>query len=390
MNEDYKILKEIAKLQENVFMDSCEETFRINDNKQSTRLSEKSQIEVPQNGLNEVPSNRRTHTMEVAQTSSYICAQLACKANRLPHEIDYLQTFQNASFAHDIGHPSFGHSGSQLINKTFKAAGLKEGFEDNNNNLVICDKHELKLRDYTLMSLIKYPSALYPYQKDMYFESFKKSIEMDKVYYKSIGLPCQNLKRTMACIIMDEADRDSYTCRDIGDFLCMGHKLSFEQISSKANEFNLHGSIRSDLIDVSLTGSKSDIKKFYSDLKGEFSKNHQFSDSGLDLIDRNLYNVREYLSSLVMEYYIKPIREMSFHAENMDKLKQFMRAVMYDDFHPSSFYRKEIADATNKEDRLRAMRDLIAEVSDWYVLNVTKDPEILKQFSSEREVTLTL
>ena len=152
----------------NLFKKSLLERTNIESNKQFQRLSEKTQVLVPQNGLKECIKNRLTHSYEVATSSLLMASDIAEKLNTSVSEIDYQFSLYNVSLLHDIGQCPFGHDGQRVISDIFVELGLKEGFDDNNNNLNVIEKNHLLVSDYTTASLIKYPNKLYKVQMDQY------------------------------------------------------------------------------------------------------------------------------------------------------------------------------------------------------------------------------
>lgn len=385
--EGYKRVNAIEKELNNLIdRDSLRERRSIEDSIPFGRSTEKTQVMVPQNGLAEIVKNRATHSYDVTTSSLSIGSFLAYEHNVSLNDIDYMRSLHNVSLLHDVGHSAFGHVGSEVLSRYFKALGLKEGFDDNNNNLVIVEKNKMFVRDYTLASIIKYPHKLYESQKEKYLPILAKAIEKDLAHYKSIGINLERQALTIACQIMDEADRNSYTCSDLTDYLCVGSQFEPAKVIEIADKYNVGKRIHS-LLEVANDGSKNDVKKYFSDLKESFNFNHTLSSKGIGFIDPELFRMRELLSKLCKEFYIEPLRKMDFHADNMNKLKTFANEVVKNDFHPSNHYRDKIKNATNKHDRLVALRDMVCEVSDWYVINTCKEFDLSsaknKEFNSE-------
>ena len=76
------------------------------------RLEAKTQVFTP--GLSDHFRNRLTHTIEVAQISRTIAAQLALN-------VDLVETL---ALVHDIGHPPFGHAGEKALDGAMRQHGL--------------------------------------------------------------------------------------------------------------------------------------------------------------------------------------------------------------------------------------------------------------------------
>ena len=56
------------------------------------------------------------------------------------------------------------------------------------------------------------------------------AIEEDYKHYKKIGINLKDQNTTIACQIMDEADRNSYVCSDLIDFFCLGYKIDLNEL----------------------------------------------------------------------------------------------------------------------------------------------------------------
>ena len=352
-------------------MEALLERARIEENKQFRRLSEKTQVVSPKNGMKEVPTNRQSHSQEVATSSKIIAASLSETHGKSLKEIDYKTSVENVSLIHDIGHPAFGHDGSDIINQIMISKGLKEGFSDNNNNLVVISKNKIALRDYVIASSIKYPDELYEYQKKIYLPMLERANKEDFDHYNDCGIKINIQKRTIACQIMDESDRNSYVCSDLSDFISMGNSLSPQKVKRISLPYELGLSERKildEVIEVAKFGNKSDTKRFFGDLKQRFNFNHIIRPDGLDFLDKGLLNLRECLNKVSLECYIVPIRKMENHHDNMRKMIAFVNHIIDNNHYPSGHYRNLIEGSTSEEDKLRAIRDMISEVSDWYVL----------------------
>lgn len=132
-------------------------------------------------GENDFYRTRLTHSLEVAQIGSSITAQLKFAESfvglPLPAAADkaesqrYLKSLlpsndlvESLCFAHDIGHPPFGHGGETALNYMMRDAG---GFEGNAQTFRIITKLEpytqtagMNLTRRTVLGLVKYPTLL--------------------------------------------------------------------------------------------------------------------------------------------------------------------------------------------------------------------------------------
>lgn len=351
---------------------SLSERREIEDNKLFARQAEKTQVLVPQHGRDEVTKNRATHSYEVATSSLTIAAQLASKYGIDLFDVDYQACLYNISLLHDIGHPPFGHDGADYLDRLFKSKGVEEGFSDNNNNLVAIKKNMINARPYTLASIIKYPDKLYPQQVAEYMPMLEDAIQQDMAHYgKLLPFKFRGMKHTIACQIMDEADRNSYTFSDMSDFLCIGNKISEEEALAISNDFPFSRKgmgLVEKFIKVSQSGNKSLIKATLSEMKESVNHNYKFCESGIIAVDNDLITFREFINRLTKLFYIRPLRKLPFHIGNMTKFEFVMKHVLSGTFIQSKHYYAAIINATDEVTKLRAMRDMIAETSDWYIL----------------------
>jgi len=344
----------------------------IEDNKQFARLIEKTQVNVPQNGRHEVIKNRLTHSYEVATSSLAMASSIADKLGVDVFDIDYRCALHSVSLLHDLGHPPFGHDGAELLDSRLKSLGLKEGFSDNNNNLTVIEKNGIDVRDYVIASTIKYPQKLYLSQQDRYIPMLQTALREDVEHFLKLGIDLTAQTKTMACEIMDEADRNSYTFTDMTDFLCMGDTIPVDDILRIAGQFGIKSSdsLLQDFVEISQSGDKSIIKAGLSRLKEMANESYTITDMGLEMTNPRIEMLREAINKMTMEFYIQPIRELPFHSENIQKLNAVLNEMLSERFLPSKHYRGVVEGADCQQTKLRAIRDMIGEVSDWYVLNV--------------------
>src|SRR5512142_1907156 len=85
--------------------------------------------------------NRLTHTIEVAQISRTIAAQLGLNRDLV----------EALALAHDIGHPPFGHSGERALDAAMRAHG--ESFDHNLHALRIVEDFELRYAAFRGLNL---------------------------------------------------------------------------------------------------------------------------------------------------------------------------------------------------------------------------------------------
>jgi dGTPase len=118
---------------------------------------------------------RLTHTMEVASISLSIHKEVStrlAKGERFGLPKADLVSFREAfptealleaiAFCHDLGHPPFGHSGEEMLDRLMRPYG---GFEGNGQSLRIATRHHLEgtarygleLTRRTMLGFLKYP-----------------------------------------------------------------------------------------------------------------------------------------------------------------------------------------------------------------------------------------
>lgn len=132
-------------------------------------------------GENDFYRTRLTHSLEVAQIGSSIVAQMKfinsvetlsqkwqCDPVELQKQLKPLlptnDLIESLCFAHDIGHPPFGHGGETALNYMMAHQG---GFEGNAQTFRILTKLEpytenagMNLTRRTLLGVVKYPALL--------------------------------------------------------------------------------------------------------------------------------------------------------------------------------------------------------------------------------------
>jgi dGTP triphosphohydrolase len=368
------------KVKEDIVMDlklkALKEESRIAANKQFKSLAKKTQVLTPYNGMNEVANTRLTHSREVANSSLQVAINIAIYLDVPINHIDHQYRVHNVSLLHDIGHPPFGHDGAKYISDFFENLGIKEDFSDNNNNLVVIEKNKIIVSDYTLASTIKYPDKLYDNQKVHYQKILDEALALDMIQLGSIGIYLNDQKTTIACQMMDEADRNTYVCSDLSDFICLGNTLYINEIV-KLERYNTltikfqRESIK--MINVIKSKNKSDITVYFNTIKDLFNANYTITDDGLTVLDNDLLNYREFLSDIECEFFIKPIQKSDFNKQNIAMLKFFINYVIKNKFYPSKTYKKLIENSTNEQEKLTHIRNMVSEVTDCYVFNFQSD-----------------
>ncbi|MEN2998315.1 MAG: dGTP triphosphohydrolase [Brevinematia bacterium] len=166
-------------------------------------------------GLMDFYRTRLTHSIEVAQIAKAIGLKLGIDTELL----------EAISLAHDIGHPPFGHTGEECLNRLNNF----EGFDANAHNIIILCFLETKIEDKglnltraTLDGLLKYKTTknenkqkfLYTYD---FFSSIITWIDPNWLSNK----PIEN-KRSIECQIVNWADSSAYSVHDLEDGIKSG------------------------------------------------------------------------------------------------------------------------------------------------------------------------
>lgn len=107
---------------------------------------------------------RLTHSLEVAQIANSIVRQLSAHADHPVHpHLPSTSLIQAIGFAHDLGHPPFGHGGEVALNYCMRGNG---GFEGNGHTLRILARlenfskaHGTDVTRRTLLGVLKYPAS---------------------------------------------------------------------------------------------------------------------------------------------------------------------------------------------------------------------------------------
>ncbi len=250
------------------------------------RLSGKTQL-LPELE-NEYFRNRLTHSLEVSDVAVKIAKSLNRQVPYFKAHPINLNLIRFAAYAHDLGHPPFGHKGEKALDKLMREYCIKYKnflssqkkkrkkedyglrFEGNAHNIRILLSLEKKFEitnklpnsNYSLRiglnptfrcmaSILKYDAQLededvvlnkgkYSVNKNVLINKkgyFKEEAELIKKI-KSGVTQVSNFKgkfRTIECNIMEFADDISYTVYDLEDIL-KGRFLSLQDLTERFND----------------------------------------------------------------------------------------------------------------------------------------------------------
>ena len=231
---------------------------------------------------------------------------------------------------------------------------------------------------------------------------------------KKIGvdIPSNNLKNVKGfmCQIMDEADRNTYTCTDLADFFNLNKnkpteadlkeaiiQINLKNITKKAKNENRELTIEEienskkitvvqNIIIKELASLKdkgvSEVQNYFENKMKIFNKNFRFKNEEELLMDNKFFitykddsiqQTRELFSGIAYEMFIEPIRKQDFHLNNMELLKLIANKAYTEQFTESNRYGKKMKaafESGNEKEYLRAVRDMIGELTDWYVIRM--------------------
>jgi dGTPase len=173
--------------------------------------------------------NRLTHTMEVAQIAKRLAERLWMRQPELAEKLQVSpDVAEAAAWAHDLGHPPFGHNGERVLDEALlELAPGSDGFEGNAQTFRILTRlsirhHEqpgLNLTRATLNATLKYPwlRAKSGPRREKFGAYWA---DRGAFEWARVGVPGDH--RTVEAEIMDIADDIAYSVHDLFDFFRAG------------------------------------------------------------------------------------------------------------------------------------------------------------------------
>jgi len=153
--------------------------------------------------------NRLTHTIEVAQISRTIAAQLGLNADLV----------EALALVHDIGHPPFGHAGEKALDAAMRRHGLS--FDHNLHALRIVEDFELRYASFRGLNLtFEVREGIIKHSRDYAAEDHPELAEY-----------LLDLRPPLEAQLIDLADEIAYSTADLDDGY-EAHLLTAEQIAS--------------------------------------------------------------------------------------------------------------------------------------------------------------
>jgi dGTPase len=161
--------------------------------------------------------NRLTHTIEVAQISRTIAAQLGLNSDLV----------EALALVHDLGHPPFGHSGEKALDTAMRLHGLS--FDHNLHALRIVEDFELRYAAFRGLNLT------FEVREGI----IKHSHDYDAKAHPELAEYLLDQRPPLEAQLIDLTDEIAYSTADLDD----GYEarlLTIEQIADSVDLFDHH------------------------------------------------------------------------------------------------------------------------------------------------------
>ncbi len=263
--------------------------------------------------------NRLTHTIEVAQISRTIAAQLGLNTDLA----------EALALVHDLGHPPFGHSGEKALDSIMRQHGLR--FDHNLHALRIVEDFELRYAAFRGLNLT------FEVREGI----IKHSHDYDPKEHPELVEYLLERKPPLEAQLIDLTDEIAYSTADLDDGY-EAHLLMIDQIADTSDLFKVH---------------YQEAKRRYPNVAEKLVFNEALKSIFDVFVGDLITNTRERVQSAkvhsvddVRQY---PERIAAFSApveEQRRKLKEFLYENLY--YSPGL--------ASEKEDAERITRELFA------------------------------
>jgi len=260
--------------------------------------------------------NRLTHTIEVAQISRTIAAQLGLNSDLV----------EALALVHDLGHPPFGHSGEKALDTAMREHGLS--FDHNLHALRIVEDFELRYAAFRGLNLtFEVREGIIKHSRDYAAEDHPELAEY-----------LLDQRPPLEAQIIDLTDEIAYTTADLDDGY-EAHLLTIDQIADGSELFDRHhGEAKVRYPDASdkLVFNEA-LKKIFDGFVG-------------DLIENTAERLKSSGSHSPEEIRRHPERLAAFSAaveEQRRKLKEFLYENLY--YSPALAAEKEDAERITSE-----------------------------------------
>src|SRR5512146_1454854 len=139
--------------------------------------------------------NRLTHTIEVAQISRTIAAELGLNEDLV----------EALALVHDVGHPPFGHSGERMLNEMMKQHG--DFFDHNLHALRMVEQFEQRYADFPGLNLsFEVREGIVKHSRDYAAQQFPQLSEY-----------LLELRPPLEAQLIDLTDEIAYSTADLDD-----------------------------------------------------------------------------------------------------------------------------------------------------------------------------
>ena len=175
--------------------------------------------------------NRLTHTLEVAQIGRRLAEKLLAEQPEKAEAIGGVDpdVVEAAALAHDLGHPPFGHTAEQELDRLIRSNGVADGFEGNPQTFRIVTKLAVRHSDFaglnltraTLDAILKYPwhrESDGPELPSKWGAYLSEQQEFEWVRSLKSG----DSRKSAEAELMDFADDIAYAIHDVEDFYRAG------------------------------------------------------------------------------------------------------------------------------------------------------------------------
>ena len=254
------------------------------------RLEYKTQVFVYHEG--DYYRTRLTHSLEVAQIARSICKSLQLNEDLA----------ESVALSHDLGHPPFGHTGQDVLNRLMKDHG---GFEHNKQSLRIVKLLEKRYPEFDGLNLTW----------DVLEGICKHTKDEENPITSAEGVKYPSLEAQIA----DYADGIAYNAHDLDDGIT-SNLLDLDQLRKvalwKENE---------DRFDKKYSGLDFKLKKYQV-------VRSIINELTTDLRDATSKNIEDHKVTSVDEVRRAPVRIATFGKEVAEKnkeLKKFLHKNMY-------------------------------------------------------------
>ncbi|MGH9555973.1 MAG: deoxyguanosinetriphosphate triphosphohydrolase [Terriglobales bacterium] len=176
------------------------------------RLENKTQVFT--HGLSDHFRNRLTHTIEAAQISRTLAAELGLN----------VELVETLALVHDIGHPAFGHAGEKALDAAMRARG--HSFDHNLHALRTVEDFEVRYAGFRGLNLsFEVREGIIKHSRDYSPEEFPELAEY-----------CLNERPPLEAQLIDLADEIAYNTADLDDG-CESRILKVEDIRARVGVF---------------------------------------------------------------------------------------------------------------------------------------------------------